>query len=192
MSSTAEERSNRYAAAIATLVGVLALLVSGYTAYVQRQQVRAQVWPILVYGTGNEPRLSLWLTNKGMGPARIRHVIVTVDGEPVPRWRDMMVRLLGPGQYNFSQETLGDAVMAPGEELSLFEPRDATTGAPLPPQPDASLGGRFNEERFRVGVEICYCSTLSECWTLRAGARKPPTTTETSRCPSPSARTFTQ
>lgn len=190
--SNAAERTNRLAAVIATLVGVMALLVSGYTAYVQRQQVRAQVWPILFYGTGNEPKLSLWLTNKGMGPAIIRHVLVTVDGEPVPRWQDMMVRLLGPGDYNFSQNTIGEAVMAPAEEVSLFEPRDAKSGQPVALTPPGSYGARFNVERFRVGVEICYCSTLDECWTLRAGGRQKPSTTPIARCPQPSAKTFQQ
>jgi len=32
---------------IASLIGLLALLVSGYNAYVERQQVRAEVWPYL-------------------------------------------------------------------------------------------------------------------------------------------------
>jgi hypothetical protein len=39
--------ASRYDAIIATLVGFCALCVSGYTAYMQRQQVRAAVWPIL-------------------------------------------------------------------------------------------------------------------------------------------------
>ena len=189
--SNSDERTNRFAAAVATFVGVMALLVSGYTAYVQRQQVRAQVWPILLYGTGNSPELTLWLTNKGVGPAVIRHVLVTVDGEPMPRWRDVMTKLLGPGQYNYSQNTITDAVMAPGEEMSLFAPRDAT-GAPIPLKPPGSVGDRFNDERFRVGVEICYCSTLDECWTLRAGGRQKAQTTVTARCPQPSAKTFQQ
>ncbi len=42
-----EERAtrgaSRYDAVIATLVGLCALCVSGYTAYMQRQQVRAAV-----------------------------------------------------------------------------------------------------------------------------------------------------
>src|SRR5207249_10979872 len=41
--------ASRYDAVIATLVGFLALCVSGYTAYMQRQQVRAAVWPILEF-----------------------------------------------------------------------------------------------------------------------------------------------
>ena len=49
--SVPEERAtrgaSRYDAVIATLVGFCALRVSGYTAYVQRQQVRAAVWPWL-------------------------------------------------------------------------------------------------------------------------------------------------
>ena len=169
------------AAAVATLVGVMALLVSGYTAYVQRQQVRAQVWPILLYGTGNSPALTLWLTNKGVGPAVIRHVLVTVDGEPMPRWRDVMTKLLGPGEYNYSQNTITDAVMAPGEEMSLFAPLDKT-GAPIPLRPPGSVGDRFNDERFRVGVEICYCSTLGECWVLHQGPFGTPTTTPVPVC----------
>src|SRR3569833_993373 len=35
------------AAVIASFIGLLALAVSGYTAYVQREQLRAQVWPRL-------------------------------------------------------------------------------------------------------------------------------------------------
>ena len=38
--------ASRYDAIIATFVGFLALCVSGYTAYMQRQQVRAAVWPL--------------------------------------------------------------------------------------------------------------------------------------------------
>ena len=48
--------ASRYDAVIATLVGFCALCVSGYTAYMQRQQVRAAVWPILEFDTGNRQR----------------------------------------------------------------------------------------------------------------------------------------
>ncbi|PYI74927.1 MAG: hypothetical protein DMF04_11625 [Verrucomicrobia bacterium] len=45
--------ASRYDAVIATLVGFCALCVSGYTAYMQRQQVRAAVWPILQFDHSN-------------------------------------------------------------------------------------------------------------------------------------------
>ena len=53
-----EIRYDAIAAVIATLVGMLALLVAGYTAYIQRQQVRAQVWPWLVAGNNDNDRSS--------------------------------------------------------------------------------------------------------------------------------------
>jgi hypothetical protein len=37
----------------------------------------------------------------------------------------------------------------------------------------------MNKDRGRVSVEICYSSTLGECWTLRAGAMSAGTTTDT-------------
>ncbi len=97
------ERASRYDAVIATLVGVSALFVSSYTAHVQREQVRAAVWPILQYDTSNGPMIRLTLDNKGVGPAIIRHVSVTVDGQPVPNWYEALQKLLGPGLHNFSQ-----------------------------------------------------------------------------------------
>ena len=76
----AEEKTtrsaSRYDALIATFVGLCALCVSGYTAYMQRQQVRAMVWPILEFESSNDPNIHLSLTNKGVGPAIIRNVEV--------------------------------------------------------------------------------------------------------------------
>ena len=80
---TETRRASRYDAVIATLVGFCALCVSAYTAYVQRQQVRAAVWPILEFDSSNAPDIHFTLANKGVGPAIIRHVIVMVDGQPV-------------------------------------------------------------------------------------------------------------
>ncbi len=186
-----EARTGRYDAFVATFVGVLALGVSAYTAYVQRQQVRAQVWPILQYSTSNDPVLRLDLANKGVGPALIRHVVVTVDGEALPLWREVLRKLLGPGLHLFSQSTVSNYVLAAGEHLDILEPRDAA-GAGLKPGKPGSEGDLFDSGRGRIGVEICYCSTLGDCWTLRAGGNQQASTADTRRCPSESARSFRQ
>ena len=81
-------RASRYDAVIATFVGFCALCVSGYTAYVQRQQVRAAVWPILEFDSSNAPDIHFTLANKGVGPAIIRQVMVKVDGQPVRNWKE--------------------------------------------------------------------------------------------------------
>jgi hypothetical protein len=50
----------------------------------------------------------------------------------------------------------------------------------------------MNKDRLRVEVEICYCSTLGDCWTVRGGGKTANVTTETRRCPSSSATSFRQ
>jgi hypothetical protein len=183
-------RASRYDAIIATLVGLCALCVAGYTAYVQRQQVRAAVWPILEFDSGNAP-IHFILANKGVGPAIIRHVIVKVDGQPVRNWKEALERILGPGEHLGSEADMSGRVFAAGESMDVFTPRDPENN-PLNFDKSNPLWVRLNKDRLRVTVEICYCSTLGECWTLRAGGLTPSTTTETRHCPSPSATSFRQ
>jgi len=88
--------ANRYETFIATFIALLAVCVAGYTAYMQRQQVRAAVWPILEFDSSNGP-IRFTLANKGVGPAIIKHVILKVDGQPVRNWAEVLERILGPG-----------------------------------------------------------------------------------------------
>jgi hypothetical protein len=190
-----EERAtrgaSRYDAVIATFVGVCALCVSGYTAYMQRQQVRAAVWPILEFDSSNAPDIHFTLANKGVGPAIIRNVIVRVDGQPVRNWREALERILGPAEHLGSESDMSGHVLAAGESMTVFTPRDAENN-PLNFDRSNPLWVKLNKDRGRVTVEICYSSTLGECWTLRGSGMTPSNTTETRRCPSPSATSFQQ
>jgi hypothetical protein len=183
--------ASRYDAIIATLVGFCALCVSGYTAHVQRQQVRAAVWPILQFDSSNAPDIHFTLANKGVGPALIRHVIIKVDDQPVKNWREAMEKLLGPGEHLFSEADMNGYVLAPNESMAVVTARDPNNN-PLVFDKSNPLWVTMNKERFRVTAEICYCSTLGECWTLRAGGLTPGTTIETRHCPTPSGITFQQ
>ena len=183
--------ASRYDAVIATFVGVCALCVSAYTAHVQRQQVRAAVWPILQFDSSNAPDIHFTLANKGVGPAIIRHVIVRVDGQPVRSWREALERILGPGEHLGSESDMSGHVFAAGESITVFTPHDPENN-PLNFDKSNPLWVKLNKDRGRVAVEICYSSTLGECWTLRGSGMTPSTTTETRRCPSPSATSFQQ
>jgi hypothetical protein len=187
----AKRGASRYDAVIATLVGFCALCVSGYTAYVQRQQVRAAVWPILEFGSANAPEIHFTLANKGVGPAIIRNVVVKVDGQPVRNWYEVLDRLIGPGEHGGSENDMSGIVFAPGESITVFTPFDPA-GKPVVFDKSNPLWAKLNTDRNRVTVEICYSSTLGECWMLRAGGPNPSTTTEIRRCPNASATTFQQ
>jgi len=182
----------RYDAVVATFIALLAVGVSAYTAYIQRQQVRAQVWPVLEFGTSNEPALQVVIANKGVGPALIRNVLVTADGKPATTWREVMENLLGPGQYGFNVSSIADKVLSAGETKVAFAPREVGRAEDLRVGPEGSLGARFNDARFRIGVEICYCSTLDDCWTLIQRPQETPSVVETRRCPERSATSFKQ
>ena len=167
------------------------MCVAGYTAYMQRQQVRAAVWPILEFDTSNAPDIHFTFANKGVGPPLIRHVIVKVDDQPVKNWREAMEKLLGPGEHLFSESDMTGRVLAPNESMTVVTPCNANNN-PLAFDKSNPLWVTINKERFRLTAEICYSSTLGECWTLRAGGLTPGTTTEARRCPTPSAITFQQ
>jgi len=175
-------------------IGFCALCVGGYTAYMQRQQVRAQVWPILEFDSSNGP-IRLTLANKGAGPAIIKHAIVKVDGHPMRNWTQVLDTLLGPpavGQkHHYSESDMNSHVLSANENMDIFTPQDDNN---KPVQFDRSnpFWVKLNDERFRVSVEICYCSTLGECWTLRAGGSGPSSTTECRGCPKSSAESFEQ
>lgn len=177
--SAAPERPDRVrhwdalAAVVAALIGFLALLVSGYTAYVQRQQVRAQVWPYLL--TANyDTESSVKLLNKGVGPAIVRSVRVWVDGKPQANWR-AVAAALGMDEVAMRTSTISDNVVSGGEVV------------PMLAFPDNDAFRRFRAESARrLDVEICYCSTLDECW-LYGGRGQKALQASVERCPVPAA-----
>ena len=147
-----EIRYDAVAAVIAALVGMLALLVAGYTAYIQRQQVRAQVWPWLVAGNNDNER-SIEILNKGVGPAIVRSAQVFVDGKPQPDWQHVL-KALGTVPHSYSQSTLNPNVLTPGEKVPAIQFAD---------EDDYKRFKSAAVQRLTL-VNICYCSTLYECW----------------------------
>jgi hypothetical protein len=148
-----------YAAVIASFIGMLALAVSGYTAYLQRQQLRAQMWPRLqvVFSTVN-----LWyrITNEGTGPARVTATRITIDGVAVHNWGGVARAVGYPADDHIVSSSIKGAVLPPGKELTIAQPADN----------DASRA-RFHDlllHGHEVAILVCYCSVLDECWVTDA------------------------
>jgi hypothetical protein len=156
----------------------------------QRQQVRAAVWPILQFDHSNGP-IQFTLANKGVGPAIIKHVVVRVDDQPVKTWTEVFEKILGPGYHPGEEADMGGRVFGAGETIKVFTPHDNAQN-PVAFDKSNPLWEKLNAGRMRVAVEICYCSTLGECWTLQGGGPGPNTTKPTRQCPNQSAITFQQ
>jgi hypothetical protein len=114
-----------------------------------------------------------------------------VDGQPVKTWYEGLDKLLGPGEHRGAESDMNGHVFSAGESLDVFAPHDEANN-PISFDKSNPLWVKLNSDRARVTVEICYCSTLGECWTLRGGGTKPSTTTATSQCPGPSETSFQQ
>jgi hypothetical protein len=174
--------ASRLDAIVAAFIGLVALAVSGYTAYIQKQQVRAQVWPYLETSSDNMP-LRLIVTNRGVGPAIVKDVAVTVDGQPVTNWKDLLDRIAK--QHNHFYSTIHRRVVSAGERVDVLQPHDDKGKDVFASDPKGSFGDLLNQALPRIDMRICYCSTLEDCWTVDdAGTRA------TRVCPAPSATSF--
>src|SRR5439155_24717329 len=129
--------------------------------------------------------------NKGVGPAIIKHASVKVDDQPVKNWAEVLEKILGPGYHPGEESDISGRVFSAGESMNVFTPHDPENN-PLNYDKSNPLWVKMNKERLRVTVEICYCSTLDECWTLRAGGLTPSTTTAAHRCATSAAISFQQ
>jgi hypothetical protein len=151
------------AGALATMISLLALGVSAYATYWQRQQTRAATWPRLQSGTSNIDGYAIFVDNVGAGPAEIRAAALTVDGKPVRTWKELITALAGQREkvdehYSFS--TLRGRVVAAGAHIAALQIKPGTTAS------------AFAAAEERLHGSICYCSVLDECWVLSDAAHR--------------------
>jgi len=158
-------------------VALLALAISAYTVYVQRQQLKAQVWPHAsiqpMLGQGDTPNgITLTLKNRGVGPARIESFQVTVAGTPAKDWIDVLNIIEKkegkkiPVDVDKRVTPMGE-VLGPAEDLVLFSTNDKRVFHLL-------------DGLRRTTFSLCYCSVLDDCWVFTIPGDK---TVEVKRCP---------
>lgn len=176
-------------AILQTFVSVMALVVAVaalYAALVEsnavRKQLDATVWPHVLIGPSftrgpdGMPQVSLVALNSGIGPARIRHFQVTVDGQPVRTWSQMFDALEMSLPEGYVQSQLTGRVLQSGERLEVL-----TVGG------ESAVALRGVAER--VTWDLCYCSVFDECYTVHNRAMEP---ASVARCPMPGATSFVQ
>ena len=158
--SGARERRIRWdalAAVIASLVGLLALIVAGYTAYIERQQVRAQVWPYLQMGKSNaQGQYEFVAVNKGMGPVIVKSVQVLISGKPVRNWEELERLVDFDPKGSQVTSTLNGLVLAPEGRIRWIAFQNAD-------DVNALIEGW---RRFHVQARVCYSSSLGESWLM--------------------------
>jgi hypothetical protein len=169
------------------LAGLLSLAVSTYNVYLQRAQVRAAVWPHLEASYDDTDGFVWNVANTGTGPAKIADVRLSLTGAPLPdaapgtplpstpftTWNELTESLAKKDPHLLDgvkrvHSMLAGRVVPPGgviHAIAFHVAGNADAGAESAELPDALTHTLAN-----VRAEICYCSTLDDCWKVGGGA----------------------
>ena len=112
----------------AVVVGLCALGVSFYQTLIMREQQRelseqrrAEMWPNLEMGVNNQGDFIRFLViNSGIGPARIKAIRMSHNGEPIRGWDQLLEKVFGRSNIPYSNSQISDRVLPPGEIIESF------------------------------------------------------------------------
>jgi hypothetical protein len=148
-----------FVAVAALIVSVSALGVGLYTALLQRQHDRAEVWPHLELATfTSSSGAVVYLENTGIGPAIVEHVDLLVDGKPAPNWPAALNTWLGHNASISSNSTVVSHALRAGDRVTLVA------------LPNESMPPKFWDAIGRIGIAVCYRSVFGEAWSVTARA----------------------
>ena len=138
----------------AVVISVCAFVVSALEVRIMREQQRAAVWPRIDIGNGfNGKKLDIGVANNGIGPAIIEAVEITVDGEPMKSWHEVLSALIGePFTGPTFTSTMHDVVIRPGDGITAL-----SVSSPTPVE-------TFHRELKRLGIRLCYRNVYGDCW----------------------------
>ena len=91
-------------------------------------------------------------------------------------WAEVLEKFLGPGFHPGEESDMNDHVFSAGESLNVFT-RHNDANAQLVFDKSNPLWVKLNQDRSRVTVEICCCSTLGGMLDFRNGGSTPSKTT---------------
>ncbi len=150
----------------AVVLSVCGLFIAIYEAALIRREQRASVWPYLEVGASVEAsRFEIRVRNTGVGPARVHAAAVSVEGETVSDWADLLRRAGSDAEEPGFYYSLirGRVLPRDSESEVIFRVTDASGEAA------SALIESLSREMMagRLDVTVCYCSVYEECWTSR-------------------------
>ncbi|MEM1193486.1 MAG: hypothetical protein AAGH42_08870 [Pseudomonadota bacterium] len=162
----------------ALVVSCLALAVSILEVSTIRTHQRSSVWPFVsIEQDYSSEGYAIALRNKGIGPARMHEVIMTLDGKPYGELDRLILDAVGKEDafsYDvYSGRNPANSVIAAGSAVTLFS-------VPWDPRTERLVQAWTD----RVNVETCFCSIYDQCWRTDLNDNQPK---EVKACPGPVA-----
>jgi hypothetical protein len=145
-------------------VSSLATAASWWQSRVVAQQLSSQVWPYLSVQTSYDASsVALTISNEGLGPARVRSVVLSLDGTPRQKLTDVL-DVIAPAKRRNLRGQFTDiergSVIRVGGTVTLFRIGDR-----------AVMGALLRNYQ-RMDLAVCYCPIIpGECWMVRKRGR---------------------
>jgi len=148
---------------VLSVAGVFIALVALYAALSEsaavRQQTAAGVWPFVQftiedYDSQESAGFSMSFRNSGVGPARMKGVRLTVNGQAIKNWADAARHVGGDRMSPVNRNFVSDRVLSPGEAVDMI----STTEPGLARKLQAVISHPKNY------ITYCYCSIFEQCW----------------------------
>jgi len=146
----------------ALFVSSLATAASWWQSRVVATQLSSQVWPYLsVQTTYDAASVALTISNEGLGPARVRSVVLSLDRTPRKKLTDVL-DAIAPSKNRNLRGTFTDiapgSVIRVGGTVTLFRIADR-----------AAMTALLRNYK-RMALAVCYCPIIpGDCWMVRKG-----------------------
>jgi len=169
------------AALSAVVVGIAALIVAVDQSNIARKQadwmertVQASVWPVVQFDFRSDQDIRtaeavLSLRNSGVGPAIIKGIRITKDGEEVSdvsKYIERNIDVFQGMRFDLDTNRGTGRVISAGEIVPLGEANWDLVVGQIPSTMRDEIDAYF-EELNAIDGAICYCSVLDECWVNR-------------------------
>jgi len=167
--------------ALELAVAMAALITSATSIWLSLSQgddmarlVQAQSWPYLEYESSNTgetgPEIDIGVRNAGVGPAKVKSFSILYGGTPVRGWTALIKACCLPDgtptgepldfpaltdNKMVSSKLIQRVLRASDTAILLHLPK---TGA------NAALWNKLDDARFKLELQVCYCSVFDECW----------------------------
>lgn len=156
-------------AGVAIVISLFSLAVGFYNAQSQQRMVAATSWPFLDYGTMQMgQRLTLQIGNEGVGPARLKSLVVWYRGREVHGLVELLQVCCGlPRGTGWAPLQKIGGVSWESRPTGLYRTGQSTPLLVLDRTPaNAAVWDRLSRARLpgNLSFQACYCSVLGDCW----------------------------
>lgn len=168
----------------AVIISLVSMFLALQHGRVMEKMVEASTWPYVMVGVSTSredgtPHVTLWMTNKGVGPARIESIEVFHQARAMGDAQGLLKAVLAPPDpkrhFPLLRSDAVNSVLSARETVNLVD-LDVKNYSE---DEYSRVAAAFTKLEFRA----CYCSVFDECSVL--DTRKAPRPFPVKTCPAP-------